>query len=45
MGFEEVLALVGPIARTGMGADERLAENQALKLAADEAIDELINKL
>ena len=30
---------------TGMGADERLAENQALKLAADEAIDELINKL
>ena len=45
MGFEEVLAFVGPIARTGMGADERLAENQALKLAADVAVDELINKL
>ena len=45
MGFEEVLAFVGPIARTGLGADERLAENQALKLAADVAIDELINKI
>lgn len=45
MGFEEVLAFVGPIARTGLGADERLAENQALKLAADVAIDDLINKL
>ena len=45
MGFEEILAFVGPIARTGMGASERLAENQALKLAADVAVDELINKL
>ena len=44
-GFEEILAFVGPIARTGLGADERLAENQALKLAADVAIDELINKI
>lgn len=45
MGFEEILAFVGPIARTGLGADERLAENQALKMAADVAIDDLINKL
>lgn len=44
-GFEEILAFVGPIARTGLGADERLAESQALKLAADVAIDDLINKL
>ena len=41
----EVLAVVGPEVRTGLGEDERLAETQALKSAANDAIDSLINRL
>ena len=41
----EVLAVVGPEVRSGLGEDERLAETQALKSAANDAIDSLINRL
>ena len=41
----EVLAVVGPEVRSGLGEDERLAETEALKSAANDAIDSLINRL
>jgi len=41
----EILAVVGPEVRSGLGEDERLAETEALKSAVNDAIDSLINRL
>ena len=41
----EVLAVVGPEVRSGLGETEQLAETEALKSAANDAIDSLINRL
>jgi len=41
----EILAVVGPEVRSGLGETEQLAETEALKSAANDAIDSLINRL
>jgi hypothetical protein len=41
----EILAVVGPEVRSGLGETQQLAETEALKSAANDAIDSLINRL